>query len=226
VPISWSVIGSSAVSRFSNVLLLAFQRPAENLELVAEEALQLLGGQPLVRGGEAARGQDPVPAGPVPVLAHRRIDGDLVRAEALVHLHHVLLGDVQPLGEQLGSGLVALLEQPLLLLAQLEEELPLGLGGPQLHHPPVVHDVAKDVRADPPGRVGRELHPALGIELLHRLHQADVPLLHQVEQRERIAVVLVGQLHHQAQVGRDQPRRGVQVTGAPVEPGEAILLLA
>ena len=47
--------------------------------------------------------------------------------------------------------------------SQLKNSLPLGLGGPNLHHLPVVHDVAKDVRADPPCRVRGQLHPAIGI---------------------------------------------------------------
>jgi hypothetical protein len=95
------------------------------------------------------------------------------------------------------------------LLAEVEEQLPLVLRGPDLDQPPVVEDVLEDVGADPPPGVGAELHPAVGIELLHRLDQADVPLLHQVEQVLVGAAILVGDLHHQAQV------RGHQLAWRP-----------
>src|SRR5881398_1020385 len=51
-----------------------------------------------------------------------------------------------------------------------------------LHHPPVVHDVADDVRADPPDRVGRKADTAVRVEVLDRLEQADVAFLDEVGQ--------------------------------------------
>ena len=74
---------------------------------------------------------------------------------------------------------------------------------------PVVHDEADDVGADPPGGVGGELHALERVVLLHRLHEPDVPLLDEVEELEGGAAVLVGDLHHQAQVGGDQLVGGV-----------------
>ena len=84
----------------------------------------------------------------------------------------------------------------------------------------------QDVRADPPRRVRRQLHAAIGIVLLHRLHEADVALLHQVEQVAVRAPVLVRDLDHQPQVRGDQAARGVHVAGLGVLDGELVLLLA
>jgi hypothetical protein len=47
---------------------------------------------------------------------------------------------------------------------------------------------------------------ALGrVELLDGDHQADVALLHQVQQLEAVAPVFMGGFHHEAQVGHHQP---------------------
>ena len=43
---------------------------------------------------------------------------------------------------------------------------------------------------------------------------------------ERVAVVLVGELHHQPQVGGDQPVGGLHVAGVAVAHGQRVLLLA
>jgi hypothetical protein len=112
----------------------------------------------------------------------------------------------------------------LALLAQVEEQLALGLGGADLHQPPVVEDELEDVGADPEGRVGRQLDPAVRIVLPHRLHQADVALLHQVEQ-VLVAAVLVGDLHHQAQVGLDELARRRRCRRARPAGRERVLLL-
>ena len=50
----------------------------------------------------------------------------------------------------------------------------------------------------------RELEAAVVVELLHGADQADVALLHQVEQRHAAPDVLLGHAHHQAQVGLDE----------------------
>jgi hypothetical protein len=47
----------------------------------------------------------------------------------------------------------------------------------------LVGDRARDRLADPPRGVGGELVAAAVFELVHRLHQADVALLDQVEER-------------------------------------------
>ena len=62
---------------------------------------------------------------------------------------------------------------------------------------------ALDRLLDPPRRVGAELAALLRVEALHRLHQADVALGNQVEQRQAVVGVVMGDLHHQAQVRLD-----------------------
>jgi hypothetical protein len=101
-------------------------------------------------------------------------------------------------------GSMPICREALLLLVEVEEELALRLRGAELHQAPVVDDEPQDVRADPPRRVGRELHPAVRVVALHRLHEADVALLHEVHEVAVGAAVLVGDLHHQAEVRRDR----------------------
>src|SRR5215831_15408387 len=48
----------------------------------------------------------------------------------------------------------------------------------------LVGEGAGEGLADPPHRVGGEARAAPGLELLHRLEEAEVPLLDEVEQRE------------------------------------------
>ena len=68
--------------------------------------------------------------------------------------------------------------------------------------------------------------PRYGIEVLDRLHQADVALLDEVEQVARGARVLVRDLDHQAQVGGDQPQRVLRVARFLVALGDFNFLLA
>jgi hypothetical protein len=65
----------------------------------------------------------------------------------------------------------------------------------------LVGDGAGDGLADPPGGVGGELVAAAVFELVHRLHQADVAFLDQVEELQAAVGVLLGDGDHQAQVG-------------------------
>src|SRR5712664_3186004 len=100
------------------LVLLRGERLAELLQLLLEDAPQLLVRELLV---DRRAGLDQPVAMCLPRLVlrseDRRIDGELVVGEPLIHLPHVLLGHVEPLGEQLGRGLETLREQPLLLLA-------------------------------------------------------------------------------------------------------------
>src|SRR6185295_17157868 len=68
----------------------------------------------------------------------------------------------------------------------------------RLHHvdrnpdrPRLIGDRAGDRLADPPRRVGRELVAAAVLELLHRLHEAGVPLLDQGKERQAAVAVLL-----------------------------------
>jgi hypothetical protein len=67
----------------------------------------------------------------------------------------------------------------------------------------LVGDRASDGLANPPGGIGRELVAAAVFELVHRLHQADVAFLDQVEELQATVGVLLGDGDHQAQVGLD-----------------------
>ena len=68
----------------------------------------------------------------------------------------------------------------------------------------LVGDGAGDGLADPPGRVGRELVAAAVLELVDRLHQADVAFLNQVEELQAAVGVFLGDRDDQAEVGFDQ----------------------
>ena len=67
----------------------------------------------------------------------------------------------------------------------------------------LVGDRAGDRLADPPGGVGRELVAAPVLELVDRLHQADVALLDQVQELQAAVGVFLGDGDHQAQVRLD-----------------------
>ena len=72
----------------------------------------------------------------------------------------------------------------------------------------LVGDGPGDGLADPPGGVGGEL-VALGVvELLHRLDQAQVALLDQVQEQHPAAHIPLGDGDHQAQVGLGQALLG------------------
>ena len=73
----------------------------------------------------------------------------------------------------------------------------------------LVGDRARDGLADPPRRVGRELVAAAVFELVHRLHQADVAFLDQVEELQAAVGVLLRDRDHEAQVGLDHLLLGV-----------------
>ena len=81
-----------------------------------------------------------------------------------------------------------------------------------------------DRLADPPGRVGGELEALAVVELLGRAHQAERSLLDQVEEREPLVAVVLGDRDDQAQVRLDHLLLGVEV--AALDPlGEVDLLL-
>ena len=65
---------------------------------------------------------------------------------------------------------------------------------------PGVGDAAGDRLADPPRGVRRELEALAPVELLDGVHQAEVALLDQVEQRQARRLVLLGDRHHETQV--------------------------
>ena len=74
---------------------------------------------------------------------------------------------------------------------------------------PGVGDAALDRLADPPRRVGRELEALAPVELLDRVDQAEVALLHQVEERHARRLVALGDRDHQPEVGLHELALGV-----------------
>src|SRR6266545_2914916 len=70
--------------------------------------------------------------------------------------------------------------------------------------PRLVGDRAGDRLPDPPRRVRRELVAALVLELVHRLHEADVPLLDEVEELEAAVRVLLRDGDDEPQVRLDE----------------------
>ena len=67
----------------------------------------------------------------------------------------------------------------------------------------LVGDRARDRLPDPPRRVGRELVAAAVLELVDRLHQADVAFLDQVEELQAAVGVFLGDRDDEAQVRLD-----------------------
>ena len=100
-----------------------------------------------------------------------------------------------------------------------------ALGLAAAHLAAVVLQVAGDVRADPPDRVGGEADVLLRVEVLDRLHQTDVALLDEVVQPGAAVGELLGDRDHERQVGRRErlPRRLVALARPP---GQLVLLLA
>ena len=81
-----------------------------------------------------------------------------------------------------------------------------------------------DRLADPPGRVGRELEALAVVELLRRAHEAERPLLDQVQERQSLVAVVLGDRDDQTQVGFDHLLLRVEV--AALDPlGQIDLLL-
>ena len=70
--------------------------------------------------------------------------------------------------------------------------------------PCLVRNRARNRLADPPRRIRRELVPAPILELVHRLHQADVAFLNQVEELQTAVGVLLRNRNHETKVRLDQ----------------------
>src|SRR5882724_7840286 len=68
----------------------------------------------------------------------------------------------------------------------------------------LVGNRASDGLANPPRRIRRKLVSAAPLELVHRLHQADVAFLNQVEELQTAIGIFLGDGNDQSQVGFDQ----------------------
>ena len=60
---------------------------------------------------------------------------------------------------------------------------------------------AGDGLANPPGGIGGEFETFTPVELFYGVHEADVAFLDEVKQRQTRGVVLLGNGHHETQVG-------------------------
>ncbi len=87
---------------------------------------------------------------------------------------------------------------------------------------PLVGDGAGDGLPNPPRGVGAELEAASVVELLDCLHQAQVTLLDQVQERHALAHVALGHADDQPRVGLDEVLAG-QLTLAHLALGTVVL---
>ena len=122
---------------------------------------------------------------------------------------------------------IALVERrdPALGLAQIEEQLLLARGGAHLHQRPRAQDVFLDRGADPPHGVGGELEALVGLEPLHRLHEADVAFGDHFADRQAIAAIAHGDLGDETQMRGHELVRGLAVVMLAPALGEHVFLL-
>src|SRR5690606_27261175 len=109
----------------------------ELVDLLEEHAAPLLVGHVLL-GRAHVRGNEVPVAGAPLLVAHRRIEGEVGLAEALLHVDDVFLRDVEPLGQQLRLDLEPAPLELALLTVQPEEELALGARRAEPHEADVV----------------------------------------------------------------------------------------
>src|SRR5260370_8531630 len=103
-----------------------------------------------------------------------------------------------------GISLVRLLNLPS-RSGQREKEATLSLGCSQLHQRPALENVALDVRANPPHRIGDESDLLARIELLHRLHQPDVAPLDQARNPQSEGAILRANFNYKAKAATTRP---------------------
>ena len=137
-----------------------------------------------------------------------------------------MLRDAEAFGEESRFDFEALALEFALLLVQIEEELALGARGSEADDAKVVEDELQEVRPDPVGGVGGDLHSPGGVESMHGLQQSEVSLLDQVEGIAPRAPVLHGDLDDEAQVGQYQTLRCLDVALLDPAPGKLLLFFA
>src|SRR4051794_36492923 len=156
------------------------------------------------------------------LVAHRLLEADRGLRGALDRVD--LLGvDPGDLGDLIRGGLAAELGDQLALGAADLVELLDDVDG-DADRPRLVGQRASDGLADPPRRVGGELEALAVVELLRRAHEAERPLLDEVEEGQALVAVVLGDRDDQAQVGLDHLLLGVEVAALDAL-GEVDLLL-
>jgi hypothetical protein len=177
-----------------------FERRAHGL--VAQPDLDLLVRLDLIAGEQVA--ELGVALGPDGPLQARD------RAHDLARLVELLEGDLGAGGDLLVGGRTPVLGGELALHAG-----DLALALTDVHRDPnrpaLVGEPALDRLPDPEGRVGRELVSLAPVELLGGADQAEDALLDQVEQRQLVTLVLLGERDDQPQVRVDHPLLGLEV---------------
>ena len=172
--------------------------------------------------------QPVLPFAGLAVVADRRVERRIA-AEPAVHVDHVLVRDAEALGNQLhlvGVQITLVQRGDLALgLAQVEEQLLLVRGGAHLHERPRTQDVLLYRRLDPPHGVGSESKTLLGLEPLHRLHQADIAFRDDLGDRQAVAAIAHGDLGHEPEMAGDKVMCRVAIVMFAPTLGEHVFLL-
>ncbi|KAF5038643.1 hypothetical protein DSECCO2_552110 [anaerobic digester metagenome] len=82
----------------------------------------------------------------------------------------------------------------------------------QPHSPAFFINGLHDGLTNPPNGVTDEVIALVGIELIQSRHQADVSLVDQVNQGYPLILILLGHIHHEAEVGFNHPFAGEFIT--------------
>ena len=113
-------------------------------------------------------------------------------------MHRDVHFDRQLLISRLASEFLLQLEREATHLCDLVDQMDRETDGLGL-----VGQSAFDGLFDPPRAVGRKFTALRGIKPLDRLHQPNVALADQVQQRQSVTFVIMGDLNHQPEVGLD-----------------------
>ena len=169
----------------------------EHRQHLGHLAGQQRGGRGVERGGRVAVLDEVAELG-VAVVTHGLVERD--RVDRVAEHFDDLLERQLGLGRQLGQRRRAA-ERAFELGAQLEQrgEHVAGVHG-QPDDARRVGDAALDRLADPPGRVRRELEALAPVELVDGVDQAEVALLHDVEQGQTRGLVLLRDRDDEPQV--------------------------
>src|SRR5690349_23303848 len=135
---------------------------------------------------------------------HRRLRRALDRVD-------LLRIDRRDLGDLLRRGLAAELRDQLALRAADLVEL-LHDVDRDADRARLVGERAGDRLPDPPRRVGRELEALAVVELLRRADEPERALLDEVEEGQSLVPVVLGDRHHEPEVGLDHLLLRVQIT--------------
>jgi hypothetical protein len=134
------------------------------------------------------------------VICERAVEGDDIR-HGPFHLLHAIEG--HPRGEEEVAPLLDLAATEARPQAVEPNDRPEQVDGDP-DHLSLALDRCPHRLADPPPGVGGEANSPLGIEPIHRLDEAEVPLLDQVNEVQPNLTVLPGHGHDEAQVGHDE----------------------